>query len=108
MKIKLSVEVTDNERLYLARLLPSARRTGAGMLTKQATQDHLNDQLYKYLRVLSADFWDSHSKPLTDEEKRDASAAIEYMRAQGKSDGTIRAWLIMQRARLHFPPKKEL
>jgi len=106
MKIRLSVDVTENDRLYLSRLITDAQRTRSGIMTKRAVQEHLNAKLAEYFKVLSSDFWNSHSKPLTAEEARDASDAITYMRSIGKSDGEIRAWLFMQRARLHFAPKK--
>lgn len=106
MKIRLTVDVSENERRYLGNLLRDVQKTRGGLVQRKAIQNHLNAKLRDYFAIMSKDFWESHSKPLTDKEKEDASAAIDYMRKQGKSDGTIRAWLLMQRARVHFAPKK--
>jgi hypothetical protein len=42
-------------------------------------------------------YWDE--QPLTDTERAEAAAAIDFLRRQGRTDAEIRAWLLMQRAR---------
>jgi hypothetical protein len=42
---------------------------------------------------------------LSEDEAKDAELAVQYLRKQGKSDGQIRAWLLLQRARMVEPLK---
>lgn len=99
MKIRCTIEVSDVARLYIAQLDGTRGNVkGRGLARRKAVIEHISN----YLGRLNEDFRSSHSSKLTEAELRESSLAIEYLKKQGKADGEIRAWLLMQRARLHF------
>lgn len=65
------------------------------MATREAVVSYLQYRL-DGLNGL-AEWWDN--EPLSDHECRDADAAVDFLRRAGKTDGEIRAWLLLQRAR---------
>jgi hypothetical protein len=94
----MTFEVPDLARRYLCRLDPEAPHTQRYRLTRNALKKHLQN----YVASLSEFYRSTHDRELTASELRDASAAVQWLKGLGKSDGEIRAWLLMQRARLHF------
>lgn len=106
MKINLTVEVSDEARRYIAALLGEMLKSGEPRVSRTtrglARRADVRRYLQLHLQQLRIDYSESRDQGLTVEERRDISDAIAYLRAQGKSDSQIRAWLLMQRARLHF------
>lgn len=100
MRLNLTVEITDSARNYLAALYPVRDKTAAGQATKDAIRAHLQE----HCDDLSRAFQGAHKGPLKANEVKDAEEAITYLRAQGRTDEQIRAWLLIQRARYHFKP----
>ena len=97
MRVRLTLEVPDAARRYLARLLPEAPHTREGRhrkLLRAALIEHLQG----YVNQLAEDFSGGYVGPLSDKDQRDAQDAVSYLRAAGKSDGQIRAWLLLQRS----------
>jgi hypothetical protein len=100
MKIRLTLEVSDLARLHMGALDRTAPviKGGRPLVRREAVVAHL--QLY--LDRLTDEFAAIPRGPLTAEESIDAQDAIDYLRKLGKTDPQIRAWLLLQRARLHF------
>jgi hypothetical protein len=96
MRCRPLLDVTDIARRAIAQLQPARPRTARGALaTRESVIAYLQDRL-DHLSTL-APWWDD--EPLSADESKDASAAIQYLRSAGKSDSEIRSWLLLQRAR---------
>lgn len=98
MRVRLSFTVSDSARRYIALLLPDAARTKDGMARSVAVERYINE----HLAALNDASLGAHFGPLTEREAAEVQEAVSYLRAQGRSDSQIRAWLLVQRARLHF------
>jgi hypothetical protein len=96
MRIKLVLEVSDAARRAMACIQPQAPRTQRGhKATRTAVIGYLQERVNQLSTL--APWWDN--EPLTPAEIADAKMAVELLRTQGKADGDIRAWLLLQRAR---------
>lgn len=95
MKVRMTIEVPESARLYIAGVNKGDLDTRA-----LANRDGVREFLQRYVVALSEDAGSLYPGPLTDAEIRDAREAVTYLRAQGKEDREIRAWLIMQQARV--------
>jgi hypothetical protein len=96
VRLRALLFVEEPARRAIARLQPNQPRTARGsMATREAVVSYLQSRL-DALSAL-APWWDN--EPLSPVESQDASAAVAYLRSAGKSDGEIRAWLLLQRAR---------
>jgi hypothetical protein len=96
MRLRALLFVSDNARRAVARLQPNSQRTARGaMATREAVVAYVQERLDALSEL--APWWDN--EPLSTVEAQDARAAVEYLRHAGKSDGEIRAWLLLQRAR---------
>lgn len=98
MKIRITLDVPEMARVYLCRLNPDAPATRKHAMTRAALLKHLRE----YVDGLSECYRTAHDAPLTAQEMKDASDAVKWLRSSGKTDGQIRSWLLMQRARYHF------
>ena len=96
MRLQVSLTVSDATRREIARQRPDLTRTRRGALaTRSAVVTYIQSRL-DALSALSP-WWDD--EPLQPRELDDAHAAVEILRATGKPDAQIRAWLLLQRAR---------
>lgn len=107
MKVRLTVQVQDALRAYIAS---KASRTKAGLAPRkdvvawlQKNVSELGTSSLAETMVREYAQWKEYTTaPLTQDEVRDAKAAIEYLRSAGKTNSEIRAWMLLQRARLDF------
>lgn len=101
MKIEMTLDVPDPARKYIASLA-DCETIQSGLATREA--------VVAYMQTLVARLSDDGSilptGKLTDEEETDAKEAVTWLRAQGKTDGQIRAWLLLQKARFNFGPAR--
>jgi hypothetical protein len=96
VRLQVSLTVSDATRREIARQRPDLTRTRRGALaTRSAVVAYIQTRL-DALSALSP-WWDD--EPLQPRELDDAHAAVEILRATGKPDAQIRAWLLLQRAR---------
>ncbi len=110
MRVRLTVEVGDSTRRFIAKQI--ARAPGSctkdGRARRRAIEIWIQGQLAtaesEHLELFRAER-DSRLTPLEEEE---AALAVQHLRAAGKTDKQIVQWLILQRARLKFPVVREL
>jgi hypothetical protein len=90
MKVRMTIEVPESARLYIGGI-------NKGDLDSRALagREGVREFLQRYVAALAEDAGSLYPGPLTDAEIRDAREAVTYLRAQGKQDHEIRAWLIM-------------
>lgn len=106
MKIRVTHELSDEVRKYIGQMMKDCPTAGDGLATRPACIGFLN-QLIVAIHREQTDFTiklnearrEVYFGRLTDKDIADANEAVEYLRAQGKSDAGIRQWLIKQRAR---------
>lgn len=96
MRLRPSIEVSDAARRMIARMQPECKTTARGHLATRAAVIAYIQARLDTLNHLSP-WWDD--EPLSPTESADASAAIQYLRHAQKTEGEIRAWLFLQRAR---------
>ena len=95
--MRVLLHVSDGARRQIARLM-GANGTVRGKL---AHRKEVLVYLQRRLDTLSELYpWWDDEPGLTADERADHEAAIEHLRANGRSDAEIRAWLSLQRARL--------
>jgi hypothetical protein len=99
MKIAMTIEVPDEARRYIAQLSDGETTETTGLATREACVAYFQT----VVATLSRDGSLLPTGKLTEEEAQDAELAVQYLRKQGKTDGQIRAWLLLQRARLVEP-----
>lgn len=105
MKVRMTFELSDPAREYIVQMVEGCAKTTGGLASREACIAFLkylidgihNDQV-AFIKRLNAARAEVHFGPLTDSDIGDANKAVEYLRAQGKSDGGIRQWLLNQRA----------
>jgi hypothetical protein len=96
VRLKALLFVSDTARRAIAHVQPSLPRTVRGaMVTREGVVEYVQSRLDALTAL--APWWDD--EPLSATEAQDARAAVDYLRAAGKSDADIRAWLLLQRAR---------
>ena len=97
MKVEMTLEVSDEARQYIATLI-EGDTIQSGIASREA--------VVSFFRTVAANLNETSqllpTGKLTEEEAKDAEDAITYLRKQGKSDGQIRAWLLLQKARFNF------
>lgn len=98
MKIQMTLEVPDPARKYIASLSKCETTETTGLATREAVTAYLQAVVAR----LNEDGSVLPTGKLTEDEARDAEDAITYLRKQGKTDGQIRAWLLLQKARFNF------
>lgn len=110
MKIKITLEVSDAVRRYLGSQVPPERRTRKGVAVKSAAAGFLTAYIQGRLDTLSTGWHILPPPKLTDVARREHHQAVSYLRALGKSDEQICAWILAQQARADFPapPVKEV
>ena len=101
MKIQMTLDVPDPARLYIAQLTEDCEKINSGLATREAVVAYVQATIARLTEDGSA----LPSGKLSAEEQKDAEDAITYLRKQGKSDGQIRAWLLLQKARFNFSVK---
>lgn len=100
MKIAMTIEVSDAARVHIAQLA-EGETLNSGLATREAVIEYLRAHVARLDR-------DGEMLPtgkLSEDELKDATLAVQYLRKLGKSDGQIRAWLLLQKARLIEPLK---
>jgi len=102
MKIAITLDVPDPARLYIAQLVEDAETINKGLATREACIAYIQAHLAR----LASDGSVLPTGKLTLEEEDDAKEAVTYLRAQGKTEGQIRAWLLLQKARFNFGPQR--
>lgn len=100
MKIQMTLEVPDPARKYIASLA-DGETIKSGLATREAVAAYVQSLVAR----LSEDGSALPTGQLTAEEAKDAEDAITYLRKQGKTEGQIRAWLLLQKARFNFSVK---
>lgn len=103
MKIAVTLEVPDPARLYIAHLVEQCETINSGLASREAIVAYMQAHLAR----LAEDGSSLPTGRLTEDEEKDAKEAVTYLRAQGKSEGQIRAWLLLQKARFNFGPKRQ-
>ena len=102
MKIQMTLDVPDPARKYIASLSPDGETTETtGLATREAVMAYFQSLAAR----LNEDGSVLPTGKLTDEEAKDSEDAITYLRKQGKTEGQIRAWLLLQKARFNFGVK---
>lgn len=101
MKIAMTLEVPDAARKYIA-MLAEGETIQSGLASRDACVEYLQTVVSR----LSDDGSIVPTGKLTEDEEADAKEAITWLRAQGKTDGQIRAWLLLQKARFNFGPQR--
>jgi hypothetical protein len=97
MKIQMTLEVSDPARKYIASLA-DCETIDSGLATREAVMAYVQSLVAR----LNEDGSILPTGKLTEEEAKDAADAITYLRKQGKTEGQIRAWLLLQKARFNF------
>ncbi len=98
MRIRFTLDVPDGARKYIGLVAPN------GIPTKWkrfATRGQVIDYVRERIALISRAYpwWDDET--FDAEDLADCAQAITYLRANGKTDMEIRAWLLLHRARLH-------
>jgi hypothetical protein len=91
----MTIDVPEKARLFIAGVNKGDLDTRA-----LANRDGIKEFMERYVTALGQDAGSLYPGPLTDAEIKDAREAVTYLRAQGRQDHEIRAWLIMQQARV--------
>ena len=100
MKVNLTLEIGDGLRRAIAKDVPQAKTTRNGRATRQVIIQYLQAQAMQ----ASADWSKLFPRPdLPPIEAKEHGLAVDYLRKLGRSDQQIREWLLIERARLHFP-----
>lgn len=101
MKVRMTIDVPEKARLFIAGV-------NKGDLDSRAlaNRDGIKEFMERYVTALGEDSGALYPGPLTDAEIRDAREAVTYLRAKGHQDHEIRAWLIMQQARVQAATSK--
>lgn len=99
MRINTTFEVSDEARHYIAALA-GGETTDKGAATRESVIAYVQAMLNR----LSSDFQGLPTGKVSEEEAGDAKDAVDYLRRLGRTEGQIRAWLYLQRARLNFHP----
>lgn len=100
MKIQMTLEVSDAARVHIAQLA-EGETLNSGMATREAVIEYLKAHVAR----LDRDGAMLPTGKLSEDEAKDAELAVQYLRKQGKTDGQIRAWLLLQKARMAEPMK---
>lgn len=95
MKVRLTVEVSDSARLHIGALDRSDLDSRA-----LAGREGIREYVQRHVNALGEQADALYMGPLTDAEIKDAREAVTYLRANGKTDDQIRAWLLLQQARI--------
>jgi len=105
MKIRVTLDLSDLARQLIAELTPGCAVAGDGMATRAVCTQYIHDffdNLTKEQLSHQRKLLDARDEivfgPLRQEDIKDSNQAVEYLRAQGKSDAGIRQWLLKQRA----------
>lgn len=108
MKIEMTIEFPDAARRYIAMLSAAdvvereQITTDRGLATREACASYIK----AVIAGLDKEGSVIPTGKLTLEEETDAKEAVTWLRAQGKTDGQIRAWLLLQKARFNFGPPR--
>lgn len=104
MKIRLSIDLTDLQLSALAAMFPQEqRRVGRARVTRKAAVRLLPQIVAGVLQMRAPDWRSLYVPKLTTRQREEMRDAIGYLRAMGRTDAQIAAWLVMQRARSEFP-----
>jgi hypothetical protein len=101
MKIQMTLDVPDPARKYIASLSDGETTETTGLATREAVMAYFQSIAAR----LNEDGSVLPTGKLTEEEMKDSEDAITYLRKQGKTEGQIRAWLLLQKARFNFGVK---
>lgn len=106
MKVRMTLELPDGAREYIAQMTANTKQTTQGLATRQACQSffqhfaqRLSADQEAFIAQLNKARAEVHFGPLHDSDIKDSNEAVDYLRAQGKTDAAIRQWLLKQRAR---------
>jgi len=106
MKVRITLDLSDSVREYIAQMSENCK-TSSERLAKRESCVAFLESLVERMHLDQIDFTkrltaareEVYFGSLTDSDIGDANDAVAYLRAQGKTDAGIRAWLIKQRAR---------
>jgi len=106
MKIRVTLDLSDSVRKWIAELTPGCAVAGDHLATRAVCTQFIHDFIgrlqndgFRYYTEMVDARREIIFGRLRDEDVKDSNEAVEYLRAQGKSDAAIRQWLLKQRAR---------
>lgn len=105
MKTRITHELSDDVRKYIGQPLKDCKTSSDGLATRKACitflsalVDSIDREQRDFTIRLNAARREAFFGPLSQKDIADANQAVDYLRAQGKSDAAIRQWLLKQRA----------
>lgn len=114
MKVRMTLEVPDELRRFIAEMERNCPTTKDGLASRFAVAKYVQNLVAKLNATQEALELDRNRirqeilmAPLTAAEIEDNKQAVSWLRAQGKSDPAIREWLLHQKARLAINNERE-
>jgi hypothetical protein len=101
MKVRLTLDVSDPARLHIGAFDRSDLDSRA-----LAGREGIRGYVQRHVDALGEMAEALHMGPLTDNETKDAREAVTYLRANGRTDEEIRAWLLLQQARIQVATER--
>jgi hypothetical protein len=98
MKVRVTLELSDDFRSYVAATVSTSAKTRQGLATRTACRAWIIANL--------AQLGDLPHLHFDRVDLKDFTEAVDYLRKAGRTDDEIRRWLMTQRAIAFFPLTK--